>query len=191
MENENLASVTALPTRSTAKLDLANPPDRLTDAQLAEARRIAHAPLPPLAPVEPKYLAQCLRMMLAVLPRQNADDVAGELFVAAYKRHLGGYPQEAIEYLTDRATGECRWFPTIAECLEIIRGWRRSDNATARQRAASALVQAETAARADERRRDNRPITQAEIDKMPDEMRQLGVQVGAIVRTGDGGFAPA
>lgn len=157
---------------------------------MEEARRIAHAPLPPLDPVEPKYLAQCLRMMLAVLPRQNADDVAGELFVAAYKRHLGGYPQEAIEYLTDRATGECRWFPTIAECLEIIRGWQRNDAATTRKRAASRIAHEETMAREDERRRENRPVTQAEIDRMTDEMRQLGVQVGAIKMT-DGGFSPA
>ena len=149
MENGNIrmASVTALPTRSTVKLDLANPPERLNDEQLAEAERMAREPLPDLPAVDPKFLAQCLRMMLAVLPRQNADDIAGELFVAAYKNHLGTYPQAAIQYLTHRATGECKWFPTIAECLEIMTGWYRNDEDVHRRNLASSLAYREKEAR--------------------------------------------
>lgn len=101
---------------------------------------MAYAPLPDLPAVDAKFLAQCLRMMLAVLPRQNADDIAGELFVAAYKQHLGGQPREAIEYLTHRATGECKWFPTIAECREILDGWRRDDEAAHRQHLAARIM---------------------------------------------------
>lgn len=142
-----LASVTALPTRSTVKLDLANPPDRLNDEQLAEAERIARERLPDLPPADPKFLAQCLRMMLAVLPRQNADDIAGELFVAAYKSHLGGYPQDAIKYMTQRATGECKWFPTIAECLDLLKGWRRDDEAVHRRNLAARIMYREKEAR--------------------------------------------
>lgn len=133
--------------RSTVKLDLANPPERLNDEQLAEAERISREPLPDLPPVDPKFLAQCLRMMLAVLPRQNADDIAGELFVAAYKSHLGGFSREAIEYLTHRATGECKWFPTIAECREILDRWQRDDEEVHRRRLAGSLAYREREAR--------------------------------------------
>lgn len=148
-----LASVTELPTRSTVKLDLANPPERLNDEQFAEAQRMAFEPLPDLPPVDPKFLAQCLRMMLAVLPRQNADDIAGELFVAAYKSHLGGYSQDEIQYLTHRATGECKWFPTIAECREILTGWRRDDDATHRKNLAVRIW-----ARERDHRREPEPV---------------------------------
>ncbi|TXH53913.1 MAG: hypothetical protein E6Q97_12040, partial [Desulfurellales bacterium] len=86
-------------------------------------------------------------MMLAVLPRQNVDDIAGELFVAAYKNHLGGYPQDAIQYLTHRATGECKWFPTIAECREILDKWQRDDEAVHRRNLAARIYWREQEAR--------------------------------------------
>jgi len=198
METENirLASVTELPTRSTVKLDLANPPERLNDEQLAEAERIAREPLPDLPPVDAKFLAQCLRMMLAVLPRQNADDIAGELFVAAYKAHLGGYPREVIEYLTHRATGECKWFPTIAECREKLADWRRDDDALHRRNRAQSLVNRENRLRALDNYTPQKPpalreITQDEVDRMSETMIELGLSCGAIRRTEDGRFVPA
>lgn len=198
MENENikLASVTVLPTRSTVKLDLVNPPSRLNDQLLAEAERLSREPLPDLPPVDGKYLAQCMRMMLAVLPRQNSDEIGGELFVAAYKSHLGGFPQDAIEYLTHRATGELRWFPTIAECREIIGQWRRNDEAVHRRNLARTLALREHNAREADRGILDKPpalreITIAEIEGMSDEMRSLGVSCGAIIKTEDGQYVPA
>lgn len=133
-------------------------------------------------------------MMLAVLPRQNTDDLGGELFVAAYERHLGGYPQDAIEYLTDRATGECRWFPTIAECRQILEAWRRTDSAALRRDTARRLEGRERMARVNERNDPPpalREITQAEVDGMSDEMRRFGMACGAITQTADGRFVPA
>lgn len=195
-ENIRMANVTALPTRSTVKLDLANPPSRLNDQLLAEAQRMGREPLPDLPPVDGKYLAQCMRMMLAVLPRQNADEIGGELFVAAYKSHLGGFPQDAIEYLTHRATGELRWFPTIAECREIIGQWHRNDEAVHRRNLALTLAGRERLAREEEQTALAKPpamreITMAEIEGMSDAMRALGVSCGAIIQTEDGRYVPA
>lgn len=116
-----------------ADLDLESLPERLDDTQMAAVKKIADAPLPSLPPCGDRHLMQCLRGMLAVLPRQNSDDIAGELFVEMYRRQLGEHPADAITYLVDQATRNCRWFPTIAECLEIVSGWRRWDADTLRR----------------------------------------------------------
>jgi hypothetical protein len=86
-------------------------------------------------------------MMVAVLPRQAVDDLGGELFVEAYRRQLGEYPTDAISYLADEAMRRCKWFPTIAECHEIISGWRRWDADTLRRATAINLYHAELDAR--------------------------------------------
>ena len=90
---------------------------------------------------------ESLRAMLAVLSRQHSDDLAGELFVQMYQRQLADQPEAAIWYLVDQATRTCRWFPTIAECLEIISGWRRHDADTMRRALATRLYYRERAAR--------------------------------------------
>lgn len=131
--DDKMTSATGLLAQSITDLDLESLPERLDDDQLTMVRKIATAPLPCLPPVTERHLAQCLRVMLAVLPRQQSDDLAGELFVAAYYRQLGHMPTDQISYLADQATKQCRWFPTIAECLEIASGWRRCDADTLRQ----------------------------------------------------------
>lgn len=139
---------------------------------------MARAPLPDLPPVDPKFLAQCLRMMLAVLPRQNADDIAGELFVAAYKNHLGGYPQDAIQYLTHRATGECKWFPTIAECREILEHWHRDDEAVHRRNLAARIYWREQ-----EARREPEPVRE-QWKPAPGELEAIMRQAAEAVNAG-------
>jgi hypothetical protein len=142
---------------------------------------MASEPLPDLPPVDPKFLAQCLRMMLAVLPRQNADDIAGELFVAAYKAHLGTYPKSAVEYLAHRATGECRWFPTIAECKEIIAGWRRDDEGAHRRGLARQIAWKEREAR--------RPKAKPEVPWTPEpgELERIKQEVADRLRATEAG----
>src|SRR5690606_12106033 len=85
----NVTIVTESPKLSTADLDLTALPARLDEETLEAVRSIANSPLPPLPPCDNQYFSQCLRMMLAVLPRRQADDIAGELFVAAYEQALG------------------------------------------------------------------------------------------------------
>ena len=145
-------NATELLARSIADLDLESLPERLDDQQLAMVRRNAETPLPSLPPCSERDFAKCLRIMLAVLPRQGSDDLSGELFVEAYYRQLGQMPVAAMGYLVDQSTRECRWFPTIVECLEILSGWRRCDADTLRQSKASALASAEERARYNETR---------------------------------------
>ncbi len=129
----NQTPAMALPSPWTADLDLESLPERLDDTQMAMVKRIMDTPLPSLPPCDDRKLLHCFRVMLAVLPRQNSDDLAGELFVEAYRRQLAEFPDAAIGYLVDQATRQCRWFPTIAECLEILSGWRRWDADTVRK----------------------------------------------------------
>lgn len=156
---------------------------------------IADSRLPELPACDDRHFAKCLRIMLAVLPKQNTDELGGELFVEAYSRQLGHYPNEAISFLADRATATCRWFPTIAECLEILRGWHRNDEAQRRKWQAASLVRKEKNQRwvrtEEENRNRHVGISQNEIDGMPPKMIELGIACGALVRDEDGNVTAA
>lgn len=131
-------------------------------------------------------------MMLAALPRRQADDISGELFVAAYERQLGNMSRSQAEYMMDKALRSCRWFPTIAECLELAGDWRRRDVHTERQARARALYSREMSERASDRtgwKLETRGgVTQEAVDTMPEELKRLGVACGALIRTPDGQF---
>lgn len=183
-----------LPPLSTVELSLADLPDRLDDTMLAAVETIARSPLPRLPSCDERHFAQCLRMMLAVLPRQQTDDVGGELFVECYRRQLAEWPDEAISFLASRATAECRWFPTIAECREVLHHWRRSDAATTRREHAAALAGRERNLRYAERlppAEPSPPLTQAMCDGMPLPLRRLGLTAGYLVENEDGSVSPA
>lgn len=170
-------TVTESPRPSTADLDLTSLPARLDEETLEAVRAIANSPLPPLPPCDSQYFSQCLRMMLAVLPRRQADDIAGELFVAAYEQALGRYSKPQLEYMTRKAIEQHKWFPTVSECLEIARDWTRPPDAASERRAlAQRLVSDEEAARESDAKaqeekffRDLREgnIPQETIDRLP------------------------
>lgn len=185
---------TESPPLSTVELSLADLPDRLDDTTLAAVEMIARSPLPRLSSCDERHFAQCLRMMLAVLPRQQTDEVGGELFVECYRRQLAEWPDEAISYLASEATGRCKWFPTIAECREMLQGWRRSDEVTARRDRAAALASRERNLRYAERLppvEPAPPLTQAMCDAMPAPLRRLGLSAGYLVENEDGSVSPA
>lgn len=189
---DHATTATGSQSPSTDSLDLTTLPERLDDEMLARVTAIAEAPLAPLPTCDSQTFAQALRMMLAVLPKRQSDEVSGELFVAAYQRALGGYPKPAIQHLCDRAIETCRWFPTVAECLEILSTWRRTDEAVLRKVKAERLARDERAARS---RRPWGPtsafrVTQAEIDAMSPQMIELGLSCGALVER-DGNVIPA
>jgi hypothetical protein len=177
-------------------LDLATLPDRLDDETLARVENIARSPLPALPACDGRHLAQALRMMLAVLPRRQADDLSGELFVAAYERQLGGFPNEAISYLCDQAIKVCKWFPTVSECLETLADWRRNDDAVHRQRQAEIRAQRERNLRMNAEMESRRlppppPLSQADVDAMPEKLVKIGLSCGALVHDNDGNVRPA
>lgn len=181
---------TASPALSTGGLDLMTLPTRLDDGLLAEVQAIADAPLAALPPCDSKHLAQCLRAMLAVLPRKQDDELTGELFVRTYQRHLGSYPNAALSYLAQRATAQCKWFPTIHECLDILSGWQRSDGAAMDQAGARVAVEREMQARMDDAFAAMKAgrIMQAEIDALPDRWKRIAVERGHLRRDADGAY---
>ncbi len=129
---------------------LSSLPVRLDDATLAKVEAVAAAPLPALPPCDDRHMTQCLGILDAALPRQSAGEANGKLRLAAYKRKLAHLPAEAISYLADQALDRCRWFPTIAECVEIVSEWKRSDEPVQAKARAQAIARREREARMDD-----------------------------------------
>lgn len=196
MADEMKTSATALPRLLIAGLDSENLPERLDDKMLATLKEVANSPCPPAEPCDERHLGQCLRMMLAVLPRRNADDLSGELFVAAYQRMLGHLPKDQISFIAEKAMEGCKWFPTIADCLELGEKWFRRDEAfhewNERKFVARRLIYTEEAARIEKRPEIAlEPVTQEDVDAMNPIMIKLGLTCGALVKDEDGNVRPA
>ena len=177
---------TALQGPSTDDLDLASLPATLDEAMLNRVKAIAHSPLPPLPPCDDTTLGQTLRMMFAALPRRHADDVSGELFVAAYERQLIRYPAAAIAWLCDEAIARCRWFPTVAECHELLEGWRRDDRHTRRRREALRIAANNRPACVLPPPEPAPPMTPESLASMPEPLVNVGIARGWLERTEDG-----
>lgn len=62
-----------------------------------------------------------------MLPKKAGDDIDGELLAKGYYRMLGHLTSRAMNDLTEIVLGECKWFPTIAECRELM-GRKSYDN---------------------------------------------------------------
>jgi hypothetical protein len=179
-----------LPKHSIADLDLMSLPHRLDDSTLAMVRAIASAPPLVLPSCPDRHFSQCLRIMLAVLPKRVSDDLSGELFVSAYQRQIGNHPQGAISFLADTATRECQWFPTIAECLAIIERWQQPHCLSPRGILANRILIEQRAIR-DKDARDlamaqRKPMTQSDVDGMSETLLRIGIAGGWIKRRDDG-----
>lgn len=155
---------------------LDNLPDRLDDEQLGALEAIAVAPLPALPSTDERHFAQCLRTM-AILPSRADDETTAKLRFALYFRHFGHLPAEAINFLAERATLECRFFPTPAECQAILNRWRRSDNAEAYRSRAMVAAQRERQTRFDALLKDLAAgaLDQSAIDALPEKVKRIGV----------------
>jgi len=143
-------------------------PDQLNDGQYALVKEMAAAAVPPLAGVDAQYLTTCLRK-LGTLPRKNDDEKTGEERIKVYARMLGDQPAAAIDFLMQRAFETCRWMPTVAECLDIMKGWKRDDEPMQAHLLAGTLSRRERQARFDAAmaRLARREMTQEEIDVLP------------------------
>lgn len=121
--------------------------------------------------------------MRAALPRQNADDVSGELFVAAYQRKLGHMPKEQVNYMTDQALERCKWFPTIAECLEIASAWKRDDDAWRTRESARGRVMYEQQQRMEEAmtKLAAYEMTQEQFDELPERWQSIADARGLVI----------
>jgi hypothetical protein len=163
---------------------------RLDDETLAAAQALAVAPLPTLEPCDRDHFNQCLRVMLAVLPKRNSDDVSGKLLISAYQKKLGGYPTDQISYLADQATAKCEWFPSIAECISLMQGWKRNDDPVHVRRRAETAVRRELEARMDETmaRLAAGQCDQAEIDALPIRWKEIAETRSYLWRHQDGTY---
>ncbi|WP_395393096.1 hypothetical protein WBP07_18040 [Novosphingobium sp. BL-8A] len=165
---------------------------RLDDGMLAAVQALATAPLPAPEPCDRDHFNQCLRVMLAVLPKRNSDEVSGKLLISAYQKKLGGFPKDQISYLADQATTTCEWFPSIAECISIMGKWEREDDAVRIRREAIGAVRREMHARFDEAmaRLSRGGCDQAEIDTLPTNWKEIAETRGYLWRNGDGTYSP-
>ncbi|PXW75964.1 hypothetical protein C7451_106128 [Blastomonas natatoria] len=182
----NLAAAVVNPDRATgfSTPALTQPwagtmPATLSDDQMAELAMIARSPACALPPVDPKRFAKIMGSMAAVLPKRNVDDATGEAMLKIYHRMFGHQPEPALAFLAKQAIATCKWFPTIAECNEILAKWKRP--ADPRQGAREQIAE-EMQARLDRDIAALRAgrVTQADVDAWPPRWRQIGITQGYL-----------
>jgi hypothetical protein len=164
---------------------------RLDDQQIAELQQAANLPLPaPPPPCDEDHFDKCMRS-LSILPRKAEDQTTGALRAKLYGRLLGHFDRAAISYMTETALATCRWFPTPAECLEILAGHAgsaeqaRKDRATAEARIRREMQQRYLDWLMRLRRGD---MMQSEVDAAPERWCAVGETQGLLRKDGDGRF---
>lgn len=67
------------------------------------------------------HFLKCLRLWQAMLAKRAGDEVDGELVARGYWRMLGEkLTEHEMNNLTEMVLERCKWFPTVAECREIM-----------------------------------------------------------------------
>ncbi|MEJ7831293.1 MAG: hypothetical protein WKF79_00120 [Nocardioides sp.] len=123
---------------------------------------------------------------MTILPSRDDDAVTAKLRLALYRKHFGHLPDEAWSYLTERATLECTFFPTPAECKAILDQWSRTDGPFRAHRLAQFRATRERQARFDDAmsRLHRGETTQAEVDAMPLRWKQIAATRGHLREDG-------
>lgn len=56
-----------------------------------------------------------------MLAKRAGDEIDGELIARGYWRMIGGkLTEHEMDLLTEMVLDRCKWFPTVAECNEIM-----------------------------------------------------------------------
>jgi hypothetical protein len=167
-------------------------PARLDDEMLAMVEALARAPLAPLPPCSDPKFVTAMRYLISSLPSKAQDDLGGDMRINAYRRTLGGYPEDAISFLTGEALRTCKWFPTIAECIEIIGRWERNDDALRNKGRAAVIARNERQARLDETMAalERGDLDGDAIAALPERFIQIAHTRGLIWAETDGTFRP-
>ncbi|MCW1985580.1 UNVERIFIED_ORG: hypothetical protein M2348_001312 [Sphingomonas sp. R1F5B] len=141
------------------------------------------APIPEQAPCSTDYLNKALVAMMAVLPRQGKDATTGAILFDQYARKLAKHSKGAIDYLWSTSIDRLKWFPTVAECNEIIAEWtsRAAEQRHAKDIAGS-RIKREKQARFDDAMRalQKGQLSQPEIDALPDKWKRHAVTAGYL-----------
>jgi hypothetical protein len=128
------------------RLDLDALPERLSDDALILLRAIAEAPLVPWDAGDRTFFDKCMRS-LAILPRKADDEVKGKLRLELYWRKLQGYPHAALGWMVEAGLDRFDWFPSIHQCIDLLKEWPGANNARAWRVRAKRRLEDEYAAR--------------------------------------------
>ncbi|WP_156367174.1 hypothetical protein [Novosphingobium sp. KN65.2] len=111
----------------------------------------------------------------ASLPSQHRGDISLEVQAETYQQMLGKYPFEAIKYLEVKALERCQWFPTIAECLAILREFPTRNPLAAKRDTVLRRISQEHTTRFDDAmaRLAAEDAPQEWIDALPDTWKQI------------------
>ena len=148
--------------------------------------------MPRPEPCSDRHFVQCIRILLATLPKRNSDEVSGELLLSAYQRKLGGFCKDQISFLSDKALERYEWFPTIAQCLAIIGEWQRDDAPLRLQNHAKSMVLWDRQRRFDEVMAQLAlgAMSQEQIDALPDSWKAVGETRSYLWQEDDGRYVP-
>ncbi|WP_333837947.1 hypothetical protein [Novosphingobium sp.] len=139
----------------------------------------------------PQHLDKALMAMMAALPRQGKDAVSSAVMLRQYVLKLSKHPKEAIDHLWSASIDRLKWFPTVAECNEIIAEWtsRAAEQRHAKDIAGS-RIKREKQARFEDAMRSLRKgeLSQAEIDALPDKWKRHAVTAGHLWLLKDGAY---
>jgi uncharacterized protein YdaU (DUF1376 family) len=170
---------------------LRNLPARLDDATMASLEVVASSPLPKAAPCDRAIFDRTLRVMDAALPRRQQGEVSGELLAKTYHRMLGHLTREAISFVAEEAIATCKWFPTVAECLEIAKRFTQPEHPfKAVRELARSKLNGERNARFHEAMAaiEAGEMSDEQIGTLPDRWKGMFAEMGLIWALTDGSY---
>ena len=184
----------AISTTRFSELDLAvldSLPKRLSDTLLTKVEAIANCPLPAVEPCDEDQFDMAMRS-LSILPRKGDDEATGKLRRNLYYRKLQGFSNEAVGYLCSKALETCKFFPTISECLGILKGHDSRHMAIEAQEKAKVAVRNELQHRMEDTmtalcRGD---LDGEQIAALPERIRSIAEARGLLWNDGDGKYRP-
>lgn len=103
-------------------------------------------------------------------------------------------PVEQIKHLSENVMGQCKWFPTISECLELASAWVRDDDEVRHRAEAIAMIAHEEKARFHDvqqqfedamRQLARHEMTQEQFDALPERYQHLAGVRGLVRQDGE------
>lgn len=146
-----------------------------TEDEIDAIRPIASSRVAVREPAKEEVLRRALGAMAASMPAGKTGDEGGELKLRTYMRMLTGYPEAAVTYACKECLSTMKFFPTIAEFLEVIKKWTPPDKALIDR--ARRIVS--TGNRVKPAKPESPPLTQEEVDSWG-----IGESGQALIRAG-------
>lgn len=174
-----------------SRLNLAALPKRLNDGMLAQLEAMTACHLPPPVPCPEAEFYSIMAGLQACLPSQSRSDISLEAQAEGYRRMLGEYPLAAMKYLEAEVLKRCQWFPTIAECLNILKGFTVRHPLAVKRSEVLRRISAEHTTRFDEamfRLVADDEVPQAWIDALPETWKQMAETRSLLRLEEDGSY---